>query len=264
MNWIRAKTASGALLGGTWLNLGSSVTAEIAARAGYDWALIDLEHGSGDYKDLLHQLQAMAAWPIGTIVRVPEVSAAGFKQILDLGPSGLMIPNVATAEGAREIVALVRIPPRGTRGAAQSTRASGYGFGYERYVAEANDNLLVVAQIESREGLDNADAIAAIDGIDVLFVGPTDLSIDLGVAPDAGQGQFREEVSQVAQAARRHGKAAGVLVRDAAQAGVYEALGFSFIALGSDRGQVIAGMKQSAAAFDQLRKTSSRGTEPGR
>lgn len=254
MNWIRAKAVSGTLLGGTWLNLGSPVTAEIAARAGYDWALIDLEHGSGDYKDLLHQLQAMSAFPVAPIVRVQQIDPAAFKQILDLGPSGLMIPNVSTSEEARRIVQYVRIPPLGIRGAAQTTRASGYGFGYERYVAEANDNLLVMAQIESRDGVANADAIAAVDGIDVLFVGPTDLSIDLGVPPDAAQGPFRETVADIAKAAKRHGKAAGVLVRNAAQASDYAALGFTVIALGSDRGQVIAGMKQSAAAFAELRR----------
>lgn len=255
MNWIRGKAREGGILGGTWLNLGSPVTAEIAARAGYDWALIDLEHGSGDYKDLLHQLQAMSAFPTAPIVRVQEIGAAAFKQILDLGPSGLMIPNVATPEEARRIVQYVRIPPLGIRGAAQTTRASGYGFGYERYVAEANENLLVVAQIESRQGVANADAIAAVDGIDVLFVGPTDLSIDLGILPDASKGPFREAVSGIAQAAKRNGKAAGVLVRNAEQASEYAALGFSFIALGSDRGQVISGMKESAAAFAELRRS---------
>jgi len=251
MEWIRGDVLSRRLFGGAWLSLGSPVTAEIAGRAGYDWLLLDMEHGCGDYTDLLHQLQALSASPSGTVVRVPQADASVFKRVLDMGPAGLMIPNVTSAEMARRVVDISRVPPKGSRGAAQTTRASGYGFTYDRYVADVNDGLLLVAQIESREAVERVDEIAAVDGIDVLFIGPLDLSIDLGVGPDSAA--FADAVTRVGQAAARHGKVAGVLVRNAGQAMEYLDRGYSFIALGSDRGQVISGMKQNAEFFMQQR-----------
>lgn len=256
MKWIRTRVRAGEMLGGAWLSLASPVTAEITSRSGFDWILFDLEHGFGDNNDLLHQLQAIEASPAVGIVRVPGIDGSTFKRVLDLGPAGLMIPDVATAEAALELVRQARIPPLGIRGAAQSTRASGYGFGYERYVAEANANLLLVAQIESREGVENAEAIAAVDGIDVLFVGPLDLSIDMGVRAERPRGEFAKAVSKVAEAARKHGKAGGVLVRDPEQARDYAELGFTFIALGSDRGLVASGMVRNAKELAALRDAS--------
>jgi 4-hydroxy-2-oxoheptanedioate aldolase len=249
MKWARQRALQARLFAGAWLNMGSSDTAEIAGLAGYDWVLIDLEHGSGDHKDLLHQLQALEAYPTATVVRVPNIDAVVFKQVLDLGPSGIMVPNVETAEQAHQLISCVRIPPLGKRGAATSTRNSGYGFHYAQYLAEANDNLLVAAQIESRVGLANVEAIAAVDGIDVLFVGPTDLSIDLGLSSDPEQPEFREALVRIATAAEHHGKVAGTLVRNPQQASQYLALGYRFIALGSDRGMVIQGMKANAEFF---------------
>lgn len=252
MKWARQRALQARLFAGSWLNMGSSDTAEIAGLAGYDWVLIDLEHGSGDHKDLLHQLQALEAYPTAAVVRVPNIDAVVFKQVLDLGPSGIMVPNVETAEQAHQLISCVRIPPLGKRGAATSTRNSGYGFHYAQYLAEANDNLLVAAQIESRVGLANVEAIAAVDGIDVLFVGPTDLSIDLGLSSDPEQPEFREALVRIATAAQQHGKVAGTLVRNPQQARQYLALGYRFIALGSDRGMVIQGMKANAEFFSTL------------
>lgn len=250
--WIRRAALRARLFSGTWLNLGSSDAAAIAAFAGYDWALIDLEHGSGDITDLLGQLNAMQGFKTGSIVRVPSIDAVLFKQVLDMGPSGLMVPNVATVEQAERAVQLVRVPPYGIRGAATSTRNVGYGFGYDQYIKEANDNLLTVVQIESVEGLANVEAIAAVDGVDVLFVGPTDLSIDMGISSDPEGPEFAAALRKVMAAAEKHGKVAGALVRDTEQARHYFALGYSFIALGSDRGMVVKGMKQNAAFFAEL------------
>lgn len=250
--WARQAALASKLYAGTWLNLGSADSAAIAGLAGYDWALIDLEHGSGQADDLVHQLTAMQPYRTAPIVRVPALDAVTFKQVLDLGPAGLMVPNVETPEQAAQAVHAIRIPPRGARGVATSTRNVGYGFHYERYVREANDNLLTVVQIESRTGLANVDAIAAVDGVDVLFVGPTDLSIDLGLSSDPQDADFRAALVQVHTAAQRHGKLAGALVRNKTQARQYQALGYRFIALGSDRGMVVQGMKDNAAFFAEL------------
>lgn len=253
MKWIRTRVLAGEMLGGAWLSLASAVAAEIAGRSGFDWVLFDLEHGLGDHNDLLHQLQAIEASPAAGIVRLPAIDGAAFKRVLDLGPAGLMVPDVRTAAAAGEMVRLARIPPLGVRGIAQSSRASGYGADYERYRAEANASLLLVAQIESREGVANASAIAAIDGIDVLFVGPLDLSTDMGTGQGRPRGAFAEAVAAVAVAARRNGKASGVLVRDMEQARDYAQLGFTFIAMGSDRGLVAGGMRANAAELAALR-----------
>lgn len=252
MKWARAAAMSSPLFAGSWLNLGSADTAAIAGLAGYDWVLIDLEHGSGDFTGLVHQIAALEAYRTAPIVRVPSIDPVMFKQVLDLGPCGLMVPNVETPEQAREAVRCIQVPPLGTRGVATSTRNVGYGFHYEQYVREANDNLLTVVQIESREGLRQVDAIAAVPGVDVLFVGPTDLSIDMGLSSEPEDAQFREALIQVAQAAQRHGKLAGALVRNQAQARAYRDLGYRFIALGSDRGMVVQGMKANAAFFAEL------------
>jgi 4-hydroxy-2-oxoheptanedioate aldolase len=253
VKWIRSRVRSGEMLGGAWLSLGSSVSAEITARCGFDWILFDLEHGLGDNNDLLHQLQAVEASNTVGIVRVPGIDGPTFKRVLDLGPAGLMVPQVNTPTDAAQLVRLARIPPVGVRGAAQSTRASGYGQAYDRYVAEANANILLVAQIESREAVNNAEAIAAIDGIDVLFVGPLDLSVDLGVPADRPKGVFAEAVAHVAAAAQRHDKVCGVLVRTPEQALDYAEMGFTFIALGSDRGLIASGMARNARSLDDLR-----------
>lgn len=253
---VRQRLLAGELLGGAWLSLGSSIAAEIAAGAGFDWLLFDFEHGTGEYSDLLHQLQAIHAHPAAGFVRVPAIDAAMFKRALDLGANGLMIPNVSSVEEARRCVTLARIPPLGLRGAAQTTRASGYGTHYEHYLRAANQSIIIAAQIESRAGVAAAGEIAAIDGIDVLFIGPTDLSIDFGV-PDQLTGTFRDAIMAVAAAAARHHKAAGVLVRNIEQARLYAELGYSFIALGSDRGLIGSGMRANVDALAGLRRSAS-------
>lgn len=250
MKWIRDEVLSGKFFGGAWLSLGSAITAEIAGRAGFDWLLLDMEHGCGDYGDLMHQIQALDTSASGTIVRVPIAEASVFKRVLDMGPAGLMIPNVVNQQMARHVVEIARVSPKGSRGLAQTTRASGYGSAYEDYKDSVNEGLLLIGQIESREAIDNIDEIAAVEGIDVLFVGPLDLSIDLETDHDSTQ--FLEAIARVAAAAQNHGKAAGVLVRNSKQANDYRALGYSFIAMGSDRGLVISGMKRNSEFFASL------------
>jgi 2-keto-3-deoxy-L-rhamnonate aldolase RhmA len=253
---IRKDALAGRLLTGTWLSLGHADAAEMAALAGFDWLLFDHEHGASDWRELQHQLQATAAGgSAATVLRVGSVDAAVFKRAFDLGVHGLMVPDVRDARAAHQVVDLARVPPLGQRGAATSTRNSAYGRDYANYVATINERLWLMAQIESDEGLAQAEAIAAVDGIDVLFVGPTDLGIALGLgAGNPTEPAFREVLLRVANAAAKHGKAAGVLARDAAQAREYRALGYSVIAMGSDRGFLAQGMRQCA---QQLRELAS-------
>jgi 2-keto-3-deoxy-L-rhamnonate aldolase RhmA len=170
MNWLNQRVQNQEVLTGTWLNLGSSSTAEMAANAGFDWVLIDLEHGVGDHPQLVHQLQAVSGTPAAPIIRIAWNDAPRFKRVLDLGASGVMVPYVNSAEEARQAVAATRYPPQGVRGVAKMNRAAGFGEDFDDYFAKANQNLLTVVQVETREAIDNAEAIISVDGVDVLFL----------------------------------------------------------------------------------------------
>jgi 4-hydroxy-2-oxoheptanedioate aldolase len=249
LRYLRERALRREVLAGTWLNLGSSVTAEIAGRAGFDWLLIDLEHGSGDEAHLLGQLQAISATEAVGIVRIAWNEAPRVKRTLDLGPSGIMIPYVNTAEEARRAVAAMRYPPEGVRGAARFTRAAGFSQEFDRYFAEANANLLTILQIETPQAVEQVEEIAAVEGVDVLFVGPLDLSVGLGIPQQYDHPEFRAALRRVSDAAQRAGKAAGILLASADQIAPTVADGFTFLAVGSDGGMVAAGMKSLRSAF---------------
>ena len=252
---IRRKVLDGYLMTGTFLNLGSALTAEIAGKAGFDWLLIDLEHGSGDFSELVHQLQAAGCTPAAPIVRIAWNEAPRFKRALDLGPAGIMVPYVNTADQARQAVEAMRYPPKGIRGVASLNRACGFGKSFEQYFATANDQLLTVVQIETRQAVEQAEAIAAVDGVDVLFVGPTDLSVSLGIARQFAHPEFRKALTKVVAACRNNGKAPGILLSDPEQVEPLLTEGFTFVGLGSDGGVVSAGMQKLANIFDKYRKS---------
>ena len=253
MKWISRSALNGELFTGTWLSMGSPLSAEVVGITGFDWALIDLEHGSGDLKDLYYQLMALEPSSTSAIVRVPAIDPVIFKGVLDLGPAGLMVPHVSDVAAASRLVDYARIPPLGLRGAATSTRASGYGSAYREYLSECNENLMLIAQIESIDGMENADAIAKVDGIDVLFVGPTDLSIALGVSHELEDPVFRRAIVDIAKAASENGKTAGALVRNPQEVPEYLAMGYTFLSVGSDRGMIYKGMQETMNMFRSLR-----------
>jgi len=237
LKYLRERALQREVLAGTWLNLGSSVTAEIAGRAGFDWLLIDLEHGSGDEAHLLGQLQAIGATEAVGIVRI-----------------AWMIPYVNTAEEARRAVAAMRYPPEGVRGAARFTRAAGFSQDFDHYFAEANANLLTVVQIETPQAITQVEEIAAVNGVDVLFVGPLDLSVGLGIPQQYTHPDFRAALLRVSAAARSANKAAGILLASADQIAPTVADGFTFLAVGSDGGMVAAGMQSLRTAFQTVQR----------
>lgn len=253
MKYLRQRALSGEVLAGAWLNLGSSLTAEMAGRAGFDWALIDQEHGVGDQETLLYQLQALEATPTAGIVRIAWNEAPRFKRALDLGASGIMVPYVNTADEARQAAAAMRYPPQGVRGVARSPRAAGFGQDLDTYFTEANDNLLTIVQIETAEAVENAEEIAAVEGVDVLFIGPLDLSVSLGIPGQVAHPDFRTAVQRVISASRQAGKVAGILIPTSEQIAPTVADGFTFIAVGSDGAFVMNGMRNLAAAFTGYR-----------
>ena len=178
-NRVKRLLREGKYACGSWVSLCSPLGAEVMGMVGFDWLLIDMEHGAGDYQTLLTQLQAVAAAGESVpFVRVQANDPAVIKRVLDLGAQGVMVPAARTVEEARAAVAAVKYPPDGIRGIA-GVRAGRFGLDPD-YARQANDELMVILQIENKEAIDNIDAILEVPGIDVVFLGPNDLSTDMG------------------------------------------------------------------------------------
>lgn len=244
---FRTRLLAGERLGGTFLNLGSPMTVEMAGCAGFDWLLLDHEHGVGGEETMFHQLQAAAATPAVPIVRIAANEPPRFKRVLDIGAGGVMVPWVNNAAEASAAVSSLRYPPRGIRGVAKITRACDFGATFGDYYAHAHEKIVLMVQIETVEGVKNAAAIAAVDGVDVLFIGPMDLTTSLGIQEQFDHPAFLEAVTQVTTAARKAGKATGILLHNPALLPICDKFGISVIALGSDGGHVNASLRQFAA-----------------
>ena len=249
MKWLRERVTSGELLVGTFLNLGSSLTAEIAGNAGFDWVLIDLEHGAGNRQELLYQLQAIESTPAVPFVRIAWNDPVLFKQVLDLGASGIMVPYVQTADEARRAAAAVRYPPEGIRGVAAMNRACSFGPGFDEYFKTASSKLVTILQIETAEAIRNIEQIASVDGADVLFVGPMDLSVGLGIPMLWSHPDLRSALKKVVNACRKAGKTAGMIVMNEDQIEQAVADGFTMLSYSSDSSVVVKGLQSIASAF---------------
>lgn len=254
MQWIDRDRLNTDMLAGTFLNLGSASAVEIAAETGFDWLLIDLEHGSGTVADLRALLLATRGTKAAPIVRLASADPDAVKFVMDSGAAGIMFPYVPNSDEAARCVQMMKYPPMGTRGVAQVIRATHYGRNWQSYLAEANDQSLVVVQIETPEAAGQAEAMAAVPGVDVLFVGPMDLSVNLGHPGDFSPAPFIQHLKNVVAACERHGKTAGILSRPELVES-HRQLGFRFIALGSDSGAVVAGMQNS---FNAMKKADGR------
>jgi len=217
---------------GTWLSLGSPTIAELAAESGFDWLLFDLEHGCATDAAIMDQLRSLRGTSAKAIVRVgaPHIDLIG--RVLDWGADGIMVPRVCTVEDAERIIQAAHYAPRGRRGVARTVRAAGYG---RRLPDQQNmPKPLILAQIETVEAVDNAGRIAAVDGIDVLFVGPADLGYDL--LAQRSNRTYSDCVSAVAKAAAAAGKRCGILLRRTDDIVPMRELGLSWIAVDSDIG----------------------------
>lgn len=214
---------------GTWLSVGSPVIAELAAECGFDWALLDLEHGCESEAAIPSQLRALRGSKTKAIVRVGAPHPDLIARLLDWGADGIMVPHVNSAAEAAAIVQAAHYPPRGTRGFSRTVRAYGYGL---RPPPKSPRPPLLIAQIETLEAVTRAEEIAAVPGIDVLFVGPADLNFDLQARH--AKITYDECLHRVATAATVHRKASGILLRDLADLPKLMRLGFTTIALNSD------------------------------
>lgn len=212
---------------GHWLSFPSPDVAELLAGLGMDWMLIDTEHGPASYADVENVIRAIAPHGVVPMVRVGENNAALIKRALDRGAAGVLVPMVSTPEDAAAAVAACKFPPEGLRGIA-GTRAARYGLDIKSYFEGWNRDALVVLQIETREGVENVDRIAAVPGVDVLFIGPGDLSSSLGCFLEFDRPEFTSAVSRIIAAGRAHGVSIGYLTTgaDAAIARIEDGVNF--------------------------------------
>jgi len=231
---------------GLWSGLSSHVAAEVVRDAGFDWVLLDLEHSPNDVADVHRQLQAMHGGLAAAVVRPAWNDPVMFKRLLDIGVQSLLVPFVQNAEEAQRAVAATRYPPAGIRGVATTTRASRYGRVTD-YVRRAQEEICVVVQIETREAIGHLEAIAAVDGVDGLFVGPSDLAADMGHLGDTAHPDVRRAIEDAVRRIRVAGKAAGILAPIEADARHWLECGCTFVAVGSDVG-ILARQSEALAA----------------
>ena len=218
---------------GLWCSLANHYTTEIVAGAGFDWLLLDTEHSPNELDMVLLQLQVAAPYPTHPVVRVPWNDMVTIKRYLDIGAQTLLIPYVQTAEEARNAVAYTRYPVDGMRGVAGTTRANRFGR-IKDYAKRAHEEICVLVQIETQTGLDNLESIAAVDGIDGVFIGPADLHASLGLIGETANPRVKLIIDEGIRRIRKLGKAAGILTAVEADAKHWLELGAQFVAVGAD------------------------------
>lgn len=247
-NSFKARLKSGETQIGLWVGLGDPSVAELVAGTGFDWLVIDGEHGPNGLRDVLAQLRAVGG-KSHPVVRVRDDNRAEIKQMLDIGAQTLLVPMIESADQAREVVRSVNYPPQGVRGVgAALARASDYNA-IADYLQTANDEVCLLLQVESRAGIAALDEILAVDGVDGVFIGPADLAADMGHLGKPGAPEVQAAVNDALARIRAAGLAAGILTSDRALAQGYAARGIEFLAVGSDVGVLRAGLTALRAAF---------------
>lgn len=234
-NAVKTKLTHGAATVGSWTMIGHSAVAEILARAGFDWVVLDVEHGVMDWPRVLGQVQAVQGAGCAAICRLPVNTPEHFKWALDSGAEGVMVPMVQTAEEARRAVASAKYPPAGMRGVGVC-RAHGYGADFQGYVDRANDETLVVLQIEHIDAVHNIEAICKVVGVDAVFVGPYDLSGSMGLMGQTAHPDVEQAVRHVLEVAQASDVAPGLLIAEPRPGELAQRMaeGFRFIAIGLD------------------------------
>jgi 4-hydroxy-2-oxoheptanedioate aldolase len=240
MTSLKQKIQSGQVVHGSWVNLGSTVSAEIIGNAGFDWVLIDLEHGAGNDAVMYQQLQVLESTDATPLVRIDELSRPRSQRILDAGAGGIMFPRIDNAVEAKLAASMLYYPPNGIRGMAKMIRASGFGKHVNEY-ASMEKNIIGIIQIETINAVEQIDGIAAINGVDVLFVGPSDLTMALGIFNQFDHPVYQNAIADVAKVANKHKKAAGVLLQNINEYKMYYDLGYRVLACGGDAAFVAKG-----------------------
>ncbi|WP_439499199.1 4-hydroxy-2-oxoheptanedioate aldolase [Bosea sp. (in: a-proteobacteria)] len=233
---------------GLWCSLPGAYAAEAVAGSGFDWLLFDTEHSPGDPLTVLTQLQAVAPYPVSAVVRPASNDAVLIKRLLDFGAQTLLIPYVQNAAEAQAAVAAMRYPPAGIRGVSGVTRATRFGRVAD-YGKRAHQELCLLVQIETQEALDNLEAIAGVEGVDGVFIGPADLAASLGHVGEPGHPEVKALIEQAIGRIRACGKPAGILTPDNAFATRCIELGTLFTAVGVDAAMLVRASETLARQF---------------
>lgn len=234
---------------GLWQALASPYTAEICAGAGFDWLLIDAEHAPNDLPLILSQLQAVAPYPTEPVVRLPIGDPVLIKQMLDIGAQSLLIPMVESANQAEAMVRATRYPPHGIRGVGSAIGRASRWNRTPAYLAQASDDICLLVQIETVAGLEAVEAIASVDGVHGVFIGPSDLAASLGHLGVPGHSDVQQAIEHALGAITASGKPAGMLIADPDLARRYLSLGASFVAVGTDVTILARGSEALAARY---------------
>lgn len=260
VNTFKLRLQSGEAQIGLWLGLADPYCAELAANAGFDWLLIDGEHAPNDLPGMLGQLQAVAPYPSHPVIRLVIGDTAMIKQVLDIGVQTLLVPMVESAEQARELVRAMHYPPKGVRGVGSALARASRWNSIPGYLDKADEQMCLLVQIENQEGLANLDAIAAVEGVDGVFIGPADLSASMGFRGNPGHPEVQAAIEDAIARIQKAGKAAGILSADQKLAKRYIELGAAFVAVGVDTTVLMRGLQTLAATFkDAPAPTSSGG-----
>lgn len=249
INTFKLRLQSGEAQIGLWLGLADAYCAELAANAGFDWLLIDGEHAPNDLRGMLGQLQAVAPYPSHPVIRPVIGDTALIKQVLDIGVQTLLVPMVESAEQARELVRAIHYPPKGVRGVGSALARASRWNSILGYLDKADDQMCLLVQIENREGLANLDAIASVEGVDGVFIGPADLSASMGYRGNPGHPEVQAAIEDAIARIQKAGKAAGILSADQKLAKRYIELGAAFVAVGVDTTVLMRGLQTLAATF---------------
>ena len=236
---------------GTWISSASPIVAEAVGHAGFDWGVVDMEHAPLDMMGLVHLLQALGGTKMTSIVRVPWNDAVVVKRVLDAGATTLLFPFVQSADEAARAVAATRYPPAGHRGMSGMTRASSFGA-VPNYLKTADAGIGVIVQLETQQALAQLEAIAAVPGVDAVFIGPADLSASMG---HVGQFTHPAVMQAMADAARRCkglGKPIGTVGGTPDVVTQYRALGYDYLAVSSDMGLLMSGALAAVKALRGL------------
>ena len=232
-NKFKHAMAAGKLQIGLWCSLCNNVAAEIVSDSGFDWLLLDTEHSPNEVPDILRQLQASQAGAANAIVRPAWNDPVLIKRYLDIGAQTVLLPYVQNVEEARRAVEATRYPPHGIRGVTGSGRASRYGR-VKDYLKKANDEVCVLVQVETREALGELDKIAAVPGVDGVFIGPSDLSASFGQIGNPAHADVQKAIEDAGKRIRAAGKGAGILTANEDEARRYIGWGYNFVAVGTD------------------------------
>ena len=233
---------------GLWSSLSSNYSVEVIAGAGFDWILLDTEHSPADLENLLGQLQAAAPYPAHPVVRVPWNDMVTMKRVLDIGAQSLLVPYVSTPAEAQSAVSYTRYPPAGVRGVAGTTRATRFGR-VKDYAKRAHEEICVLVQVETQTALDNLEKIAAVDGVDGVFIGPADLHASLGYPGETNNPKVVPVIDDAVRRIRKAGKAPGILTTVEADARRWLECGGQFVAVGVDTVVLARGTEALAAKF---------------